>query len=99
MWEVMLEVTPRARSQIKKELAPYVKDGKDLFVRLYMAVGWGGPNLQLALEESAQSDDQVVEVDDLKFLIGERDANFFKGHKLDYTKTFFNLGQFQLLRV
>lgn len=35
----MLQVTPAAISKMKEEMAPYVKDGKEWFVRLYMAVG------------------------------------------------------------
>lgn len=35
----MLKVTSQAISQIKKEIEPYIKDGKEQFVRLYMSVG------------------------------------------------------------
>lgn len=95
----MLKVTSQAISQIKKEIEPYIKDGKEQFVRLYMSVGWGGPQLQLALEESADANDQIVEVDDVKLLIAKRDAPYFEDRKLDYTKSFLGLGQFRLLHV
>lgn len=53
----------------------------------------------MALEESSGSDDQIVEADGLKLLISKRDFPYFDGKKLDYTKSFFGIGQFQLLNV
>lgn len=55
--------------------------------------------MQLALEESASPDDEVVEVDDLKLLISERDAPYFNNQKLDYTKSLFGYGHYQLISV
>lgn len=92
----MLKVTPAAISQMKEEMAPYIKDGKEWFIRLYMAIGWGKPNFELALEESAQSDDHIIEVDELRLLIAERDVPYFKGRQLDYAKVHFDVGHFQL---
>lgn len=55
--------------------------------------------MQLALEESAGSDDQLIQVEDVKLLIEKRQTAYFDGCKLDYTKSFFGLGQYRLLRV
>lgn len=35
----MLKVTPAALDQLKKEIKPYVEQGKEWFIRVYMAVG------------------------------------------------------------
>lgn len=55
--------------------------------------------MQLALEESANDDDQIIDADGIKLLIGERDRPYFEGRKLDYTKSMFGFGQFLLLNV
>lgn len=35
----MLKVTPAASEKLKEQLEPHVKDGEELFVRLFMGIG------------------------------------------------------------
>jgi len=53
----------------------------------------------LALEESSKSNDQVTEVDGIKFLINSSQSSYFENVKLDYTKGMFGMGEFKLVRV
>lgn len=36
---MLLKVTPAALARIKKEMQPYIQDGKEWFVRLHMGIG------------------------------------------------------------
>jgi Fe-S cluster assembly iron-binding protein IscA len=55
--------------------------------------------LHLALEESALKNDEITEIEDIQFLVNERDKVYFDNIKVDYTESPFGGGQFTLLRV
>lgn len=95
----MIKVTQAAIKQIKEELKEIATDVKEPYIRLYMALGWGGPRLQLALEESTHEKDKVTEVDGVKFVIDENQAPYFNNVKLDYTKGMFGMGEYKLIRL
>jgi Fe-S cluster assembly iron-binding protein IscA len=64
-----------------------------------MGIGWGGPQLRLALEESALENDEITEESGIQFLVNERDRVYFENTKIDYVKTLFGGGQFKVIRV
>lgn len=81
----MVTVTKAAITKIKEEMAYYNQEKvEELFLRLGMGVGWGGPQLRLALEESALPTDEQFEQDGIKFLVNNNDKPYFNGLSLDY---------------
>ncbi|MBO8155107.1 MAG: hypothetical protein H0Z32_01490 [Bacillaceae bacterium] len=53
----------------------------------------------MALEESKDDTDTVIETEKLRFLIGQHTTPYVENTKLDYVKSVFGFGQFKLLRV
>lgn len=95
----MFKVTDKAVEKVKKEIEGMAADVKEPFIRLFMSVGWGGPTLQLALEESTNSkEDTVTEVDGVKFVVHSSQSYYFDNVKLDYQKGMFG-GEYKLLNV
>lgn len=95
----MIQVTESAVQQIKVLQEKYKDEMKEQFIRLNMVIGWGGPDLQLALDESATKNDQLVEYENIKFLFDSRKEAYFNGIKLDYVKNVFGQGQFKIIKV
>jgi len=91
----MITITPAAIEEINRALAKY---DNEKYVRLNMGVGWGGPRLELTLEESAATEDSLYELEGIKFLIHDKKKPYFDQTKLDYVKGWFG-GEFKLLRV
>ena len=97
----MLQVTEKAVEQVKKELEgmPSDVEVETPMIRLFMSVGWGGPSLQLALEESTNSEeDTITEVDGVKFVVHSSQSYYFDSVKLDYQKGMFG-GEYKLSNV
>lgn len=88
----MLQVSQEAIEVIKEELS----DVEEPYVRVAMTPGWGGARLDLALEESAKPDDEVVEVDGLKILIHSHQTSFFENAKLDFVENSFGHKEFKI---
>lgn len=95
----MIKVTDLAIKKLTKEVQDIIDAGKKPFIRLAMGIGWGGPQLRLALEESALENDEVIEQDGILFLIHESNKPYFNQVKIDYVKTLFGGGQFIVLKV
>ena len=95
----MVKVTPAAVAAIKKEVQELIDEGKKPMIRLAMSIGWGGPQLHLALEESALENDEITEIDGIQFLVNERNQVYFASGKIDYIKSLFGGGQFKVLQV
>jgi len=95
----LIQVTQAAINRINEELKDISKDVTDPHIRLHMGVGWGGPRLQLALEESTQPRDTVTKIEGIKFVVDSNQSSYFKSVKLDYTKNLFGMGEFKLLKV
>lgn len=96
----MFKVTPTAYDMLLK-LVDEQKQSADekLFIRAEMGLGWGGPQLRLALEEQPLDSDQVVKVKDLRFLINELDQVYFENTKLDLVKDVFGIERFTMIRL
>ena len=95
----MVKITHAAITEITKEVQDIISEGKTPLIRLSMSIGWGGPQLRLALEESALETDKMTEQDGIQFLVNERDQVYFERTKIDYIKSLFGGGQFKVLQV
>lgn len=95
----MVKITHAAIAAITKEIQDLINEGNKPLIRLSMGIGWGGPQLRLALEESALESDEITEESGIKFLVNERDKVYFNNAKIDYTKSLFGGGQFVVLKV
>lgn len=95
----MLQVTNAALKEIKTALEKSKDPMESQFVRLNMGIGWGGPQLRLALDESKGEHDQLIEIDEVKFLIHSRKAPYFQNTKLDFVKNWFGAGEFKILNM
>lgn len=94
----MIQITEAAKRKINQSLEKYREKQLEYFVRLNMGIGWGGPQLELTLEESALENDESIEVEGIKFLIAHSKKPYFNETKLDYVKGIFG-GEFKILRV
>ena len=94
----MLKVTSTAVEQIYKELKSMIPDIKDPYIRLNMGIGWSGPSLRLALEESRKpnEDDTVTEVEGIHLLVSKDQLFYFTVVELDFRKNIFNSGEYKL---
>jgi len=53
----------------------------------------------LALEESTNPNDEVTEVEGIKFLVDKSQSAYFEDVKLDYAQGAFGFGEYKLLKV
>lgn len=90
----MINVTDEALEQISTELNKMKIDLDNPYIRLQMIVGWGGARLQLALEESANESDIVVEEGGRTFLIANHQKRYFENVTIDYRKGSFGMGEY-----
>lgn len=98
--DCMFNVTDEALNELATALKETQEKAPDqeLYVRISMGVGWGGPQLQLALEGQALPNDEVIEFKDgVRLLISERDKFYLEGKKLDFKQQMFGQGGFALV--
>jgi len=88
----MITVTEKAAARLEEIIGQ--EHGKESAVRLYLSgVGWGGPRLGLALEESIdEQKDRVVEAAGFKFVFEKDLAAMVEGRVIDYRTGFFRRG-------
>lgn len=94
----MVQVTDAAIVELKNQLNSLKVKEEDAMIRLYMSAGWGGPQLQLALEESALDNDSTIKQGGVTFLVNERDQGYLSGITIDFRETWFGNGQFVMER-
>ena len=92
----MFQVTDAALNEIRKALEKY---NEPFFIRLNMGIGWGGPQLELTLDESKGEHDQLFEVEEVKLLIHSGKMPYFENTKLDFVKNWLGMGQFKILTM
>ena len=95
----MVKITEAAIKKITKEVKDIINEGKQPFIRLTMGIGWGGPQLRLALEESALEQDEIIDHNEIILLVHENDKVYFDNAKIDYTKNVLGEGKFIVLKV
>lgn len=94
----MIQVTHAAIMKAEELLGKHQDPMKASYIRLHMGIGWGGPRLELTLEESAAPSDHIFEVKGMKFIIAENKKAYFSDTKLDYVRGFFG-DEFKILRM
>ena len=72
---------------------------EELLVRLSMGIGWGGPKLNLSLEERKITGDQLFEFKGVKLLIHEQDYVHFENTMLDYLSDEKGKFSFKLIKI
>ena len=95
----MFTITDRAYTALKNVIDKERNNDETLYIRLSMGIGWGGPKIQLSLEERPITDDRTYTFDELQLLIHEQDFVYFDHTKLDYVTDLLGSNRFQLLRV
>lgn len=95
----MLKITHTALSTIKKEILNNPNEGTKPMVRLFMGIGWGGPQLRLAQVESALENDEITEENGIRFLVNEKDKAYLNNVKIDYVKSTLGDGQFKVITL
>lgn len=71
----MIHIEEQAANYLQQVL----EENQSKYLRLlFQGIGWGGPNLGIALEETIQESDHVEEVSGITFLINERDKPYFQ---------------------
>lgn len=99
-WGSLLKMTENARILLEAAIEKEKQTPDEpLFVRLSMGVGWGGPKLNLSLEERKISGDLIFEFDSVKIIIHEREYVYFENTKLDYVRDALGNGAFKLLKI
>ena len=93
----MITVTEPALTKIRSEVIEIIEEGKKPMIRLLMGIGWGGPKLRLALEESALHDDEIFEEDGIQFLVNKNARPYFNNVKIDFTRDILGRGEFVIL--
>jgi Fe-S cluster assembly iron-binding protein IscA len=53
----------------------------------------------MTLEESANSNDNVTEIDGIKFVITDNQSIHFNNSKLDYIHNTMGFGEFKILKI
>ena len=76
-----------------------VSEDERLYLRLTMGIGWGGPKLNLSLEERKIEGDRPYVFDDLTVIIHKKDMVYFNHTKLDYIQDVLGNKRFELLRI
>lgn len=96
----MFQITENALA-ILEDIVTHEKETIDevLYLRLTMGIGWGGPKLNLSLEERKIQGDLFFEFGDLTVIIHEKDFKYFDHISLDYVKDVQGASRFQLIKI
>ena len=98
--EIMFRITESAHKKLINTInQEKTSTDENLYLRLSMGIGWGGPKLNLSLEERKIQGDLSFEFDNLIVIIHEKDFVYFDHTKLDYVKDVLGNSRFQLLKV
>lgn len=85
-----IKLTDIAQEELKKVVDSRKNTNKDL--RIYIqGMGWGGPSFGIALDEP-KDEDQVIEIDNLKFLLDRDMVNNFSEFIIDYSNNWLRRG-------
>lgn len=88
----MIKITDIAAAKLK-ELISKRKNPDDTVLRISFAgIGWGGPKLELTLEESREKNDIIVETQGIKIAFEADLEPFVKDSVIDYSNGLFDKG-------
>lgn len=85
-----INITEKAKEEMRKVLEN--KNSPNQPLRIYIAgVGWGGPSFGIALDEQKE-EDQMVEVDDFKFVVEKDILSAYSNFNIDYSNNWLRRG-------
>lgn len=87
-----MKVTEVAATKFK-EIVTEKKGSADTMLRVsFGGFGWGGPQLQLTLDELINDDDVLVESEGVKVVYASAIERYINSSIIDYANNFFNRG-------
>lgn len=90
----MIIITDNAAEKFN-EIRQKSKSPENAMLRVsFGGFGWGGPKLQLALDELKKDDDKIVESKNIKIIYDKEIQNYVNGTVIDYSDNWFNRGFF-----
>lgn len=88
----MIKVTEMAAEKIKENILKQ-KNPKKVMLRISFAgYGWGGPRLQLTLDELKNQDDVVIESQGITVIYNSDIEEYVQDSIIDYSKNWFQRG-------
>ena len=87
-----MKITDVAATKFK-EILTEKKSSIDTMLRVsFGGFGWGGPKLQLTLDELKNDDDVLVESQGVKVVYASFIEGYINNSEIDYANNFFNKG-------
>lgn len=88
----MVKITKNAAEKFK-EILHEKENAEKLMLRVsFGGFGWGGPKLQLTLDELRNNDDKVVESEGITIIYSTNIEEYLNGAVIDYSNSWFNKG-------
>lgn len=88
----MIKVTEMAAEKIKENILKQ-KNPKKVMLRIsFGGYGWGGPRLQLTLDELKNQDDVVIESQGITVIYNSDIEEYVQDSIIDYSKNWFQRG-------
>lgn len=88
----MITVTKDAAEKFKELFKDRPNPGNTMVRIVFGGFGWGGPRLQLTLDELKNNDDVVIESEGITVIYGSELEMYMKDLVIDYSNNWFNKG-------
>ena len=88
----MIKVTEMAAEKIKQNISKEKNPEKVMLRISFGGYGWGGPRLQLTLDELKNQDDVVIESQGITVIYNSDIEEYVQDSIIDYSKNWFQRG-------
>lgn len=88
----MIKVTEMAAEKIKQNISKQKNPEKVMLRISFGGYGWGGPRLQLTLDELKNQDDVVIESQGITVIYNSDIEEYVQDSIVDYSKNWFQRG-------
>ena len=88
----MITVTKSAADKLKELIKDRPNPEKTMVRIIFGGYGWGGPRLQLTLDELKSNDDVIQEFEGITVIYGSELEVHANGLTIDYSSNWFNKG-------
>lgn len=88
----MIKVTEMAAEKIKQNISKQKNSEKVMLRISFGGYGWGGPRLQLTLDELKNQDDVVIESQGITVIYNSDIEEYVQDSIIDYSKNWFQRG-------
>lgn len=88
----MIKVTEMAAEKIKQNISKQKNPEKVMLRVSFGGYGWGGPRLQLTLDELKNQDDVVIESQGITVIYNSDIEEYVHDSIIDYSKNWFQRG-------